>query len=135
MDVSNWVQGALIIEVIRSMAGPDRAAGTVNFRADYWKWDEARETFANSRLVAGAPSAAFLFPGNVLSHCDGPKVATRQQRQTEHPEISELDDIRAVLRPDPDGESFQIVRPPRCSKPAIVLGRDAYVCMGPPAVS
>lgn len=135
MDVSNWVQGALIIEVIRSMAGPDRAAGTVNFRADYWKWDEARETFANSRLFAGAPSAVFLFPGNVLSHCAGPKVATRQQRQTEHPEISELDDIRAVLRPDPDGEIFQIARPPKSLEPAFVLRRKARVCTGPPAAS
>ncbi|NDR58753.1 helix-turn-helix transcriptional regulator [Aliiruegeria sabulilitoris] len=98
-DISDWVQVACLVEILRSVAGPTWCPERITFTTEVRIADAARAAFPNTRFETGATHTSIIFPTEHLSITDCAGSQTAERPESLDAPIDGLDLLRRLLRP------------------------------------
>lgn len=98
MSCGEWVQLAVLIEIVRSVVGKHWEPNSLNFRTTFMPADEAREAFPNSRFRFGQPKTSITVEAGLLECCMFSDSQDQTARSYPHPR-TQIETIKALIRP------------------------------------
>jgi AraC-like DNA-binding protein len=116
LDASNWSQLAVVLEVIRSVMGPEWSPARLTFKTGFDVCEEARQAFADTRIETGAARTALYFSKGILAERADVIGAARTVPGSAPHLTNDLDGIRTLLSPYLTGKL------PRLSEAAEIVG-------------
>lgn len=99
LDISDWMQVGVLVETIRSVAGPDWCPDTISFKSDLMVSDDARAAFPNTRFRRNAQHTAIEFPAEHLA-ITAPLVQRHDFARSPSPHNEDgIETLRRLIRP------------------------------------
>ncbi|WP_299351950.1 AraC family transcriptional regulator [uncultured Shimia sp.] len=98
MSCSEWVQLAVMIEIVRSVVGPQWTPVSLNFRTTFKPANDARTAFPNTQFKFGQPKTSMTINSDFLDCCNlgGAFDSSHQTSPVSHCQIKT---IKQLIRP------------------------------------